>query len=131
MKLPRDFYDRPALEVARALLGKTLVLQTGHGRRAGRVVECEAYVGEHDLASHSSKGRTPRTETMFGPPGFAYVYLVYGMHHCFNVVTCAEGKAAAVLVRAVEPLYGIGPLARTDGPGRVCKAMGIDRSLDR
>ena len=130
-KLSRDFYDRPALQVARDLLGKTLVLDRGGGRRAGRIVECEAYVSQRDLACHASKGRTPRTEVMFGPPGYAYVYLVYGMHHCFNAVTGPPGLAAAVLVRSLEPLEGFGEGVRTDGPGRLCRAMGLDRSLDR
>jgi DNA-3-methyladenine glycosylase len=131
VKLSRDFYDRPALSVARELLGELLVLEQGRRRRAGRIVECEAYVGQEDLACHASKGRTRRTEVMFGPPGYAYVYLVYGLHHCFNAVTGAEGVAAAVLVRALEPLEGFAPGERTDGPGRLCRAMGIDRTHDR
>jgi len=130
-KLPRDFYDRPALAVARDLLGKTLVLEKDGARRAGRIVECEAYVSQKDLACHASKGRTPRTEVMFGPPGHAYVYLVYGMHHCFNAVTGPPGLAAAVLVRALEPLEGFASGARTDGPGRLCRALGLTRALDR
>ena len=102
--------------MARRLLGQVLV----HGKRRARIVEVEAYLGPHDLAAHSSKGRTARTEVMFGAPGLAYVFLVYGMHHCFNVVT---GRGAAVLVRALEPLEGI--TRRTDGPGRLTQAMGI------
>jgi DNA-3-methyladenine glycosylase len=125
MPLPLSFYARPALTVARELLGARLVVDEGGWRRVGRIVETEAYVGAHDLACHASKGRTPRTEVLFGPPGRAYVYLIYGMYHCFNVVTDAEGEAAAVLVRAVEPLEGLPPEARTDGPGRLCRALGL------
>lgn len=117
--LPRTFFERPALQVARALLGQVLV----HGPRRGRIVEVEAYLGPHDRACHSAKGRTARTEVMFGPAGHAYVYLIYGMHHCFNVTT---GQGAAVLVRALEPLSPLA--ARTDGPGRLCKAFAISRA---
>jgi DNA-3-methyladenine glycosylase len=91
-------------------------------------VETEAYVGPQDLACHASKGRTARTEVMFGPPGRAYVFLIYGMYWCFNVVTCASGVGAAVLVRAVEPTEGIDAAVRTDGPGRLCRALGITRA---
>jgi DNA-3-methyladenine glycosylase len=94
-------------------------------------VETEAYVGEHDLACHASKGRTARTSVLFGPPGRAYVYLIYGMHHCFNVVTEPDGVAAAVLVRALEPLSGITLDERTDGPGKLCRALGITLALNR
>jgi DNA-3-methyladenine glycosylase len=97
-----------------------------HGvERVGRIVEVEAYLGEHDRAAHSSKGRTERTKVMFGPPGHAYVYLIYGMHSCVNVVTEREGHASAVLLRALEPVKNIA--TRTQGPGLLCKAMGIDR----
>jgi DNA-3-methyladenine glycosylase len=119
--LPKRFFARPALTVARALLGQVLV----HGERRARIVEVEAYLGPHDLASHSAKGRTPRTEVMFGPPGHAYVYLIYGMHHCFNVVC---GRGAAVLIRGVEPLQGIE--GRTDGPGRLTRSLGLTRAHD-
>lgn len=94
----------------------------------GRIVEVEAYLGPHDLAAHSARGLTQRTRPMFGPPGMAYVYIIYGMHHCLNVVTEKEGHASAVLIRAIEPLEGI--TVRTDGPGRLCKAMRIDRRLN-
>ena len=114
--LPAAFSGRDTTLVARGLLGQLLV----HGPRVGRVVETEAYLGPHDHACHSYKGRTPRTEVMFGPPGRAYVYLIYGMHLCFNVVT---GNGAAVLIRALEPVEGID--ARTDGPGRLTKALGL------
>lgn len=117
-----DFFARPALRVARALLGQVLV----HGAHRGRIVEVEAYLGPHDLACHSSKGRTARTEVMFGAPGHAYVYLIYGLHHCFNVVT---GRGAAVLIRGLEPLTAIA--GRTDGPGRLTRALGLTRAHDR
>ena len=106
-----------------------LVRRSGDETRVGRIVETEAYLGPHDLAAHSSKGRTPRTEVMFGPPGHAYVYLIYGMYHCMNVVTQAEGLASAVLLRALEPVENIE--GRTQGPGLLCRAMGIDRTLNR
>ncbi|WP_309892446.1 DNA-3-methyladenine glycosylase [Archangium sp.] len=125
MRLPVSFYARPALTVARELLGARLVVDEGGWRRVGRIVETEAYVGEHDLACHASKGRTSRTEVLFGPPGRAYVYLIYGMYHCFNTVTDVEGVASAVLVRAVEPVEGLAPQVRTDGPGRLCRALGL------
>ncbi|MCP3139194.1 DNA-3-methyladenine glycosylase [Pyxidicoccus xibeiensis] len=129
--LPVSFYERPALVVARELLGTLLVVEAGGQRRVGRIVETEAYIGEHDLACHASKGVTPRTEVMFGPAGRAYIYLIYGMHHCFNVVTDQEGVGAAVLIRAVEPVEGLAPGERTDGPGRLCKALGIGRGHNR
>ncbi len=127
-KLPREFYERDTVLVARELLGKTLV-RVSHGlERAGKIVEVEAYLGVHDLASHSSRGRTKRTSVMFGPPGHAYVYIIYGMYDCMNVVTEPEGQAAAVLLRALEPVKNV--TGRTQGPGLLCRAMGIDRSLN-
>jgi DNA-3-methyladenine glycosylase len=123
-KLTREFYDRDTVLVARELLGKWLV----HGERVGRIVETEAYVGAHDLASHSCRGRTQRNAPMFGPPGFAYVYMIYGMYFCMNVVTEPEGHASAVLLRAVEPVRGID--GKTSGPGLLCRAMGIDKRLN-
>src|SRR5207237_8038104 len=102
-----------------------LVHRVGGVPRVGRVVETEAYLGPHDLAAHSARGRTPRTEVMFGPPGFAYVYLIYGVHHCLNVVTEPEGRAAAVLIRALEPVQNVEE--STKGPGLLCRALGIDR----
>jgi DNA-3-methyladenine glycosylase len=127
-RLPRPFYDRDTIAVARDLLGKHLVHVIGGVERVGRIVEVEAYLGPHDLAAHSSRGLTKRTRVMFGPPGFAYVYLVYGMHWCMNVVTQAEGQASAVLLRAVEPVKNIE--GRTQGPALLCKAMGIDGRLN-
>ncbi len=124
-KLPRSFYAAKTLAVARALLGKHLVHVHEGIERRGRIVEVEAYLGPHDLAAHTSKGLTPRTKTMFGPPGHAYVYLIYGMHHCMNVVTEPEGKGAAVLLRALEPVSNLH--GRGNGPGLLCKAMGIDK----
>jgi DNA-3-methyladenine glycosylase len=127
-KLPRVFYDRDAISVARDLLGKCLVRHIDGVERVGRIVEVEAYLGPHDLAAHSAKGLTPRTRVMFGPPGHAYVYLIYGIYHCMNVVTEREGKASAVLLRALEPLKNVE--GRTQGPGLLCRAMGIDRELN-
>lgn len=124
--LPQSFYARDTQLVARELLGKWLVHRTAAGQEyVGRVVETEAYLGAHDLAAHSCRGRTARTAVMFGPAGYAYVYLIYGMYHCMNVVTEAEGHGAAVLIRAVEPVRGI--TQKTAGPGLLCRAMGIDR----
>lgn len=127
-KLPRAFYARSTIDVARALLGTLLVHRRDGVERIGKIVEVEAYLGVHDLAAHSSKGRTKRTEVMFGPPGHAYVYLIYGMHHCMNVVTEPEGNAAAVLLRALEPVSNLD--GKTQGPGLLCKAMQIDKSRD-
>lgn len=130
------------LEVARALPGVMLVRRTAEGLSAGVIVEVEAYGGPQDLASHARAGRTARTAPMFGPPGRAYVYLVYGMHHCLNVVTDDEGTAGAVLLRALEPVQGVQlmrsrrgrpldpPERLAAGPARLCQALAVDRSLD-
>jgi len=126
-KLPRSFYDRDTIEVAHELLGKHLVHRVAGVERVGRIVEVEAYLGPHDLAAHSARGLTKRTRVMFGPPGHAYVYLIYGMHWCMNVVTQPEGVASAVLLRALEPVRNVE--LRTQGPGLLCKAMGIDGRL--
>lgn len=127
-KLNRAFYERDTIEVANDLLGKHLVHLENGIQRVGKIVEVEAYLGQHDLACHSSKGLTKRTQVMFGPAGYAYVYLIYGIYHCVNVVTEKEGQGAAVLIRAVEPLLNIA--TRTQGPGLLCKAMGIDKRLN-
>ena len=127
-KLPRTFYDRDTILVARELLGKLLVHVSDGLTRIGRIVEVEAYLGPHDLAAHSARGLTERTKVMFGPPGHAYVYLIYGMYYCLNVVTQPEGVASAVLLRALEPVQNVE--GRTQGPGLLCKAMRIDKRLN-
>lgn len=127
-RLPRAFYDRDTILVARELLGKLLIHTTSGVQRVGRIVEVEAYLGPHDRAAHSARGVTERTKVMFGPPGHAYVYFIYGMHHCMNVVTESEGRGAAVLLRALEPVKNI--LGRTCGPGLLCRALGIDKRLN-
>jgi DNA-3-methyladenine glycosylase len=129
--LPRAFYARPAIEVAHALLGKLLVRRPearGGEVRVARIVEVEAYLGERDAASHARRGPTPRAKIMFGPPGFLYVYLIYGMHHCMNVVTETDGVAGAVLLRAAAPLAGVPDLRRPlTGPGKLCAGLDITR----
>jgi DNA-3-methyladenine glycosylase len=122
--LDRSFYERPTVEVARDLLGKILV----HEETAGRIVEVEAYLGLDDRAAHASRGLTPRTKVLFGPPGHAYVYLIYGMYECLNLVTEPEGQPGCVLIRAIEPLAGIDRSA--SGPGKLTMAMGITRRLN-
>ena len=124
--IPRAFFNRPTLTVARSLVGKYLVRERGGRTVAGKIIEVEAYIGSNDQACHASKGRTARTDVMFGPAGVAYVYLIYGMYHCLNVVTEREEFPAAVLIRAVEV---DGELI--DGPGRLCRALEVDRSLHR
>jgi DNA-3-methyladenine glycosylase len=124
--LTRAYFNRPTLTVARSLIGKYLVRAIDGGVLAGKIVEVEAYVGPKDKACHASKGRTQRTDVMFGPGGVAYVYLIYGMYHCLNVVTEREEFPSAVLIRAVE-IDG----ELIDGPGRLCRALQIDRRLNR
>ena len=129
MRLPRSFYARSPLAVAPDLLGLHLVRDDGGTLRVGRIVETEAYMGPEDLAAHSAGGRrTARNEVMFGPPGHAYVYFIYGVWNCLNVVTSPAGEPHAVLLRAVEPVFNIA--SGTWGPGLLCRAMGIDRTLN-
>jgi DNA-3-methyladenine glycosylase len=128
-RLPRDFYDRDTQLVAKELLGKFLVHRSDGLEQIGKIVEVEAYVGPHDLASHSSRGITKRTQVMFGPPGYVYIYMIYGMYNCLNIVTEKEGNASAVLIRAIEPIKNIS--LSTRGPGLLCKALGVDKKLNR
>jgi DNA-3-methyladenine glycosylase len=138
--LPRAFYERETEIVAREMLGTVLECESEDGLASGIIVETEAYLGEHDLACHAAAGRTARTEALYGPPGTSYVYFIYGMYWCFNAVTRAVDLPSAVLVRALEPLDGSAlmhkrrPLVKNDvdltnGPGKLCKALGIDGSL--
>lgn len=127
-QLSRSFYNRDPRLVARELLGTHLVHQDAGVRRVGRIVEVEAYLGPHDQAAHSARGLTPRTRVMFGPPGYAYVYLIYGIYHCLNVVTEPRGHASAVLLRALEPVENLA--GKSSGPGLLCRAMNIDRRLN-
>jgi DNA-3-methyladenine glycosylase len=135
--LPQAFFARDTEIVARDLLGCVLECRTAEGIVAGRIVETEAYIGEHDLACHAAAGRTNRTEPLYGPPGISYVYFIYGVHWCFNAVTRDEGQPSAVLVRALEITEGVSLARRrrkaakrdvdlANGPGKVCAALGID-----
>jgi DNA-3-methyladenine glycosylase len=139
--LPRSFYLDPPETVARRLLGKVLVRRYQGRRLAGRIVEIEAYLGLDDPAAHTFIGKTRRNAVLFGPPGFAYVYFIYGMHYCLNISCEPEGQPGGVLLRAIEPLEGLRTMARlrglsdhahsrllTSGPGRLCQALAIDRS---
>ena len=126
--LPRQFYARRTLVVARDLLGMHLVHDDAGTRRVGRIVEVEAYQGPEDLAAHSARGKTARNEVMFGPPGHAYVYFIYGVWYCMNVVVREESVPHAVLIRALEPVEGLDD--KTWGPGLLCRAMNIDRRLN-
>jgi DNA-3-methyladenine glycosylase len=138
--LPRSFYERETEIVARDMLGTVLECDTAEGPASGIIVETEAYLGEHDLACHAAAGRTARTQALYGPPGTSYVYFIYGMYWCFNAVTRAEGLPSAVLVRALEPLDGISLMHKrrpriksdvdlTNGPGKLCTALGIVGSM--
>ncbi len=136
-KLPMEFYTRPTLEVARDLIGKVLVYNSDGARVSARLVEVEAYIGRDDPACHAAVGRTERNAVMFGPGGFGYIYFIYGMYYCLNVVTENEGFPAAVLIRAAEPQDGEDILRMryradhknllTNGPGKLCKAFGLTR----
>lgn len=139
--LPASFYDRDADIVARELIGAELRVETSEGVTTGRITETEAYLGPHDAACHATAGRTKRTWHLFGPPGTAYVYFIYGMHWCVNAVTREEGHGSAVLIRAVTPLEGIELMRKrrtrartdatlTDGPSKLCAAFAIDRRYD-
>jgi DNA-3-methyladenine glycosylase len=143
--LARNFYNRDPREVSPDLLGKVLVRRGGRQLLAARIVEVEAYLGKDDPAAHSFRGPTPRNTVMFGPPGFAYVYFIYGNHYCLNVTCQPEGVAHALLFRAVEPLIGIEAMAKargmtldgprslrnlTSGPGRMAEAFGVTRVRD-
>lgn len=139
--LPRAFYERETEIVAREMLGTVLECETDDGLASGIIVETEAYLGEHDLACHAAAGRTARTEPLYGPPGTSYVYFIYGMYWCFNAVTRTEGLPSAVLVRALEPLDGLALMHKrrprirndaelTNGPGKLCTALGIDGSMN-
>ena len=143
-RLTRDFYARDTLGVARELLGMRLVRLLDGERLSGMIVECEAYVGQDDTACHASRGRTPRSEVMFGPPGFAYVYFTYGIHWMLNVVTEEEGFPAAALLRAIQPVEGLETMWAlrqakgrprthrdlTSGPARLTQALAIDRTFN-
>jgi DNA-3-methyladenine glycosylase len=140
LKIQRSFYAQSTLQVARQLLGKYLVRKHPDGTTVGKIVETEAYVGPHDLACHAAKGRTARTEVMFGGPGHAYVYFIYGVYYCLNIVTEEVGHASAVLIRALEPIEGIELMRKrrgldelrklASGPGKLCLAMAIDKALN-
>jgi len=140
VKLARSFYQQPTLAVARQLLGMYLVRKHEDGTTIGRIVETEAYIGPDDKACHASRGRTPRTQIMFGRAGHAYVYLIYGFHHMLNIVTEAVDFPAAVLIRAVEPSEGIDLMewrrgtkdrrSLASGPGKLCQAFAVDRTLN-
>ncbi len=127
-KLTTTFFNRPTLQVAKDLLGKYLVRKVGNKVITGMITETEAYVGPNDKANHASRGLTPRTEVMFGPAGHFYIYLIYGMYYCLNIVTEKSGYPAAVLIRAVKVEEA--PYQQTNGPGKLCRFFQIDKSLN-
>lgn len=146
--LDREFFNRDPREVSRDLLGKVIVRKAGRKLLAGRIVEVEAYLGADDAAAHAAAGKTPRNTVLFGPPGHAYVYFIYGVHYCLNISCMPEGEAGCVLIRALEPLSGIAEMARArsleeldqnsvrdlrkllSGPGKLCEALSITRPND-
>lgn len=146
--LPRKFFDRDPRQVARDLLGKVIVRRLGQQALAGRIVEVEAYLGADDAAAHAAAGRTPRNDVLFGPPGHAYVYFIYGVHYCLNISCMPEGRAGCVLIRALQPLTGLREMAKQrglqefnpdsvrdlrkllSGPGKLCEALEITRPHD-
>ncbi|MFZ5365240.1 MAG: DNA-3-methyladenine glycosylase [Patescibacteria group bacterium] len=146
--IPLTFYNQNTLIVARSLLGQFIIREYKGKKLIGKIVETESYVGPKDLASHASRGKTERTKIMFGPPGYSYIYLVYGLNYCFNIVTEAKDYPAAVLIRAVEPIAGIDQMIKnrklssrishvasrlsnlTNGPGKFCQAFAIDKNLN-
>jgi DNA-3-methyladenine glycosylase len=146
--LPRAFFNRDPRLVSRDLLGKLIVRREDGKKIAGRIVEVEAYLGQDDLAAHAAAGNTERNAVLWGPPGHAYVYFIYGVHHCLNISCMPEGKAGCILIRALEPVSGIREMARArqlsdselvsqrdlrklaSGPGRLCEALGITRKRD-
>lgn len=146
--LSRTFFNRDPQEVARELLGKLIVRSTAEKKIAGRIVEVEAYLGADDLAAHSAAGQTERNAVLFGPPGHAYVYFIYGVHHCLNISCLPKGDAGCVLIRALQPVCGMREMIKarklkelelisgndsrklTSGPGRLCEALGITRERD-
>jgi DNA-3-methyladenine glycosylase len=144
-RLPKEFFNADPRKVARALLGKLLIRKTARGILAGRLVETEAYLGEGDAAAHSAAGKTTRNSVLFGPPGLAYVYFIYGNYYCLNVSCLPDGVAGGVLFRALEPVAGIEEMASargvtiksendlrkiSSGPGRLCDAFGVTRERD-
>lgn len=146
--LPREFFNRDPRQVARDLLGKVIVRRLGGQALAGRIVEVEAYLGADDAAAHAAAGRTPRNDVLFGPPGHAYVYFIYGVHYCLNISCMPKGQAGCVLIRALQPLTGVREMAKErglqefnpdsvrdlrkllSGPGKLCEALEITRPRD-